>query len=275
MKKALSSVFWGGVVVGLLMSTSALAYTIDDYSVSYERDSRNHTYFDIPDVIGDPLAYNTFGINVSTANGKVSIGLHTNVGYEQSYTIADGTTYSYYLADLAIGALDGSFSYGLVLYDHESWDSATTGTLMTNDLKVGLYLVSDWYTSNELNLESGYATGPASTDSGIFFGSLYSYEGAWVEPLVAVEIGTLLADITVVQTDLGGDGETSPLYLYTIEFDESLLAALGLEDGFEVFWAGESSASDAIRGAIPEPSTFALLGLGVLGLWRVAGGRRK
>ncbi len=207
------------------------------------------------DGIGSSSGFETYGINVNNYtpgvhSGTISIELFTDYP-ESGITVGTWATRA---ADVFIteNYFGTEYLWAIPLVDH---DSFTAGVM---------YAVDTFYTSDDYAPESGYIYTPGAPVSIATVGNNYGWSDFSAYPG------------SVTWSSIG----TSPDYLVEIVFS----SALYQDDPnatWDIYWGTATCGNDPIQGVVgetapvPEPSTFLLLGGGLIGLGFYRKNRKK
>jgi hypothetical protein len=246
------------------------AYTIDDYApntATYVQRSDNNQWMDIigPAIpSGSNPGFQIHGVDVSGSGGDVTFTLYTNFNLDGGpYTLG---SLEMWLADFFIDFdQDGAYDYGVVLLDHDNWDSTGWKPETPDDpnLDPGVYKLGSVQTTDDFLKNVG----------SIAYGKRFDDPPGGSNPrpipvAVASYVGTdygFVSDPTVADmpgSPTGDPGDPLFYWQFTIDMD----ALPGYSSTYDILWAGTTCGNDTVEGTIPEPGTLLLLGSGLVGM---------
>jgi hypothetical protein len=240
----------------------ASTYTFMDHIQIYKGNNKHPSYTadNSQDFVGDD--YDTEKVIVSLSdNDGMTIDIFTKFdGFDDRYS-ADIEIADFFL-DFD---LDGSYEVGVDL----SWNSSrvySTGAYSSLSS-------SSWITSYDKFDTTDGSIGANSTAYWYYGRSLDSNGNEHIIVDFDTSTSTRQGDITVKTTTENSDPYP---YIYNFNIDTDLLTDLGYtpSKGFGFFFATAECGNDVISGAVPEPGTFLLFGIGLLGLGAI-GRKRK
>jgi hypothetical protein len=211
------------------------------------------------DIVGAATNFDIKKIEISSSGGNLTFDMYTNFNDDGELQI--GSVYAY-IADLALDMdQDGSYEYGIVLKDHDTW---TNSNRLPQDYDIGLYSVTSWddsdYFFQGLGGVAAYADYFADAPGG----------GSGSKIPVAINTATYIGSATVTTPS---PGDPKP-YVWSVTINRSDITD---PDGcsWDILWGGTTCGNDTIDGTIPEPGTLLLLSFGLVGLSGYAWQRKK
>lgn len=212
----------------ILLATSAWALPVGPITFTDELASQNPA-----DVVGDPALFEIYHVTFSSTDpNTLQIDMRFNYGGGSSLGSFDTP---FFPATLNIGDFffrTASNTYAFILNGHDG--------LQTN----GFYQVSGALDSRTV---LGDPNDPDYRPDAL----------VWANPAGAVSVGSGSTSVSTV----GGPNELLATILITMNGDVAQKL-----DAFDFYFASATCGNDEISGNVPEPGTWAMIGLGLAGL---------